>query len=262
MLVLNRYQRRLLSRLRMNYPARERVLLNRAIDSLAMAGLVEYEASDFRSTKKNVNQYVYVWLSPIPNRIHYSVCEMCTNRNEELLNTVDQLERELALLTESNVPKLSAWSTTCKYKLEHLVSKFRKLKMQHVGHLVLLSMIETRIKELKQENSVLQRKLEQHWIASRTHKPVKESNMAKLDITLDELTAGDMTARGVSIVIDGISAEDAARVSLRLLSAIDPMEADDFETPQHVCTCHVSDEDKRPPYVGKPGNAFAPMDVE
>lgn len=102
MLVLNRYQRRLLSRLRMNYPARERVLLNRAIDSLAMAGLVEYEASDFRSTKKNVDQYVYVWLSPIPNRIHYSVCEMCANRNEELLNTVDQLERELALLTETN----------------------------------------------------------------------------------------------------------------------------------------------------------------
>ena len=100
--------------------------------------------------------------------------------------------------------------------------------------------------------------------------------MAKLDITMDELGAGDMCARGVSIIIDGISAEDAARVSLRFLSAIDPMEADDAATPQHVCTCHVNDEDKRP-YGGKmsgkkdaylsrkppkPDNAFTPMDTE
>ena len=231
MLVINRYQRRLLSRLRMNYPARECVLLNRAIDSLAMAGLVEYEASDFHSTKKNVNQYVYVWLSPIPNRIHYSVCEMCTNRNEELLNTVDELEQENAALQSERDSARSY-----RHKLEHLVSKFRKLKMQHAGYPLLLSMKDTRIKELEQENTILQSKLKQHWIASRTHKSAKENNMAKLDITVDELGAGDMCARGVSIVIDGISAEDAARVSLRLLSAIDPMEADDSETPQHVCT--------------------------
>ena len=159
-----------------------------------------------------------------------------------------------------------------RHKLEHLVSKFRKLKMQHAGYPLLLSMKDTRIKELEQENTILQSKLKQHWIASRTHKSTKENNMAKLDITVDELGAGDMAVRGVSIVIDGISAEDAARVSLRLLSAIDPMEADDPETPQHVCTCHVNDEDKRP-YSGKkdvypsrkppkPDNAFAPMDTE
>lgn len=246
MLVLNRYQRRLLSRLRMNYPARERVPLTRAIDSLAMAGLVEYEASDFCSTKKNINQYVYVWLSPIPNRIHYSVCEMCTNRNEELLNTVDELEEDNILITRER------------------------------------DCLRNTIKELEQENTILQRKLEQrtelfgehNWLASRTRKLVKENNMAKLDITVNELGAGDMAARGVSIIIDGISAEDAARVSLRLLSAIDPMEADDPETPQHVCTCHASDEDKRPPesiirvmhHSGKTSgnrdNSFAPMDVE
>lgn len=94
--------------------------------------------------------------------------------------------------------------------------------------------------------------------------------MAKLDITMDELGAGDMCARGVSIIIDGISAEDATRVSLRLLSAIDPMEVGDPETPQHVCTCHASDEDKRPPeskgyvirHTGKGDNSFAPMNVE
>ena len=86
--------------------------------------------------------------------------------------------------------------------------------------------------------------------------------MANLDITVDELSAGDMCARGVSIIINGISAEDATRVSLRFLSAIDPMEADDPATPQHVCTCHANDEDKRPPYVGKPDNSFAPMDTE
>ena len=152
-----------------------------------------------------------------------------------------------------------------RHKLEHLVSKFRKLKMQHECCHLLLSMKDTRIKDLKQENTILKHKLGQHtelfwghdWLASRTSKPVKEDNMAKLDITVDELGAGDMCARGVSIVIDGISAEDAARVSLRLLSAIDPMEADDSETPQHVCTCHASDEDKRPR-----DSYFAPMNVE
>lgn len=234
MLVLNRYQRRLLSRLRMNYPARECVPLTRAIDSLAMAGLVEYEASDFHSTKKNVDQYVYVWLSPIPNRIHYSVCEMCTNRNEELLNTVDQLEQDNILITRER------------------------------------DCLRNTIKELEQNNDLLTEECNSlHDILNATG-----SNMAKLDITMDELGAGDMAARGVSIVIDGISAEDAARVSLRLLSAIDPMEADDPETPQHVCTCHASDEDKRPPEnkihvirhtgktTGKRNNSFAPMDVE
>lgn len=70
--------------------------------------------------------------------------------------------------------------TARKYKLEHLIGKFRKLTAQQT-------------------------------------KPRKESNMANLDITVDELGAGDMCARGVSIIINGISAEDATRVSLRFL---------------------------------------------
>ena len=73
---------------------------------------------------------------------------------------------------------------------------------------------------------------------------------------------GALIVVGCPTSIDGIDTEHATRIALRFLSAIDPMEADDSETPQHVCTCHVSDEDKRPLYVGKPGNAFAPMDVE
>lgn len=48
-----------------------------------------------------------------------------------------------------------------RHKLEHLVSKFRKLKMQHAGYPLLLSMKDTRIKELKQENTILQHKLGQ-----------------------------------------------------------------------------------------------------
>lgn len=98
--------------------------------------------------------------------------------------------------------------------------------------------------------------------------------MAKLDITVDELGAGDMCASGVSISIDGIDTEHATRIALRFLSAIDPMEADEPGIPQHVCTCHASDEDKRPPESiirvmhhpgktsGKEDNSFAPMDVE
>jgi hypothetical protein len=282
-----------------------------------------------------------------PKQLEYTVCEKCNNRNAELLDTVAQLEQELALLTESNVPNigltfieaqnedlqhrlgqlerentalqsklerqrqahkrrdrdLSLMSASYRHKLEHLVNKFRKLKASGTNPVYLVEALKNlqhnarlasvRIKELEQRNDLLTEECnslhdtvdqkdkdilllrgEYDWLASRTYKPVKENNMAKLDITMDELGAGDMAVRGVSIVIDGISAEDAARVSLRLLSAIDPMEADDSETPQHVCTCHASDEDKRPPegkirvmhHPGKTNGArdndFAPMDVE
>ena len=90
------------------------------------------------------------------------------------------------------------------------------------------------------------------------NKSVKENNMAKFNLDIKNVTLGGNVVVGDAIINLEVP-DDLFTACVNNLTKLTEIM---FSPPKSTCTCHVNDEDKRPPYVGKPDNSFAPMDVE
>lgn len=94
----------------------------------------------------------------------------------------------------------------------------------------------------------------------------QEQTMATITLGVESMDVGKLGAKMTGVSIRAEVPNSALPAFLELVSNLtQPVKARvDPEGcwPRHTCTCHDNDEDKRPPYVGKPDNAFAPMDTE